>query len=124
MRAAAGADLDARPSNGAAVLDGASALPEPERAAAVAKGWFSGKLRAVRSLRARKALERLTPDLLRRLAEAPDPMAALMRFDRFLSGLPAGVQLLALIEANPRLLDLLIEICSAAPRLADPGALF
>ncbi|MBX2853907.1 MAG: bifunctional [glutamine synthetase] adenylyltransferase/[glutamine synthetase]-adenylyl-L-tyrosine phosphorylase [Rhodobacteraceae bacterium] len=119
VRAAAGEDLDARPANGAADLCGAASLPDPARAESVAKGWFSGRLRAMRTPRARQALERLTPGLFRRLADAPDPMAALMRFDRFLNGLPAGVQLLALIEANPRLLDLLIEICGAAPRLAD-----
>ena len=31
-------------------------------------------------------------------------------------GLPAGVQLFSLFEANPQLLDLLGEICAAAPQ--------
>src|SRR5690606_27030772 len=43
---------------------------------------------------------------------------ALMRFDEFLSGLPAGIQLFSLLQSNPRLLNLLVTIMGAAPRLA------
>src|SRR5207244_4064017 len=48
-----------------------------------------------------------------------DPDAAFRRFDSFLSGLPAGVQLFSLLHANPGLLDLLAGIMGTAPRLAD-----
>ena len=48
-----------------------------------------------------------------------DANAALARFDRFLNGLPAGVQLFSLLTANPGLLDLLAEIIGDAPRLAN-----
>ena len=41
-----------------------------------------------------------------------------MAFDGFLSGLPAGVQLFSLFEANPQLIDLLIDIVGTAPALA------
>lgn len=120
VRRVAGPQLDtrarAKPTD---LADAAAGLPDPERAQAIAENWFSGRLRAVRSPRARHSLERLAPDLLRRLRDAPEPMQALVQFDRFLSGLPAGVQLLALFEANPKLLDLLIGVCAAAPRLAD-----
>jgi hypothetical protein len=51
----------------------------------------------------------------RRRRRASDEAIAV--FDRFLSGLPAGAQLFALFEANPHLLDLVTEICAAAPRL-------
>src|SRR5690606_35644271 len=44
---------------------------------------------------------------------------ALMRFDAFLAGLPAGIQLFSLLQSNPRLLDLVATIMGAAPRLAD-----
>ncbi len=39
-------------------------------------------------------------------------------FDRFLSELPAGVQLFSLLRANPGLLRLLADIMGTAPRLA------
>ena len=44
---------------------------------------------------------------------------ALLRFDNFLSGLPAGIQLFSLLGNNPALLDLMVNIMAAAPRLAE-----
>ena len=41
-----------------------------------------------------------------------------MRFDEFLAGLPAGIQLFSLLQSNPALLKLLATIMGAAPRLA------
>ena len=48
-----------------------------------------------------------------------DADLAFLAFDRFLGGLPAGVQLFSLLKANPRLLDLLATILGSAPRLAE-----
>ena len=59
---------------------------------------------------------RLQPELMRRIAEAASPDAALLSLDAFLARLPSGVQLFALMEANPPLLDLLVDICGTAPR--------
>src|SRR5690606_26032016 len=44
---------------------------------------------------------------------------ALMRFDAFLAGLPAGLQLFSLLQSKPELLRLLATVMSAAPRLAE-----
>jgi len=73
---------------------------------------------ALRSERAPEIFERLKPDFLERLAKAAKPDEALLAFDGFLSGLPAGVQLFSLFEANPQLIDLLIDIVGTAPALA------
>ena len=54
-----------------------------------------------------------------RSAATADPDAAFAQFDRFISHLPAGVQLFSLLLANPNLLDLIALICGSAPRLAD-----
>lgn len=83
------------------------------------RGWHHGRIRAMRSERAREQLTRLTPRLLRALAGAGDPDQAFARFALFFSALTAGVQVLALLEARPALLDLLSRILSVAPRLAD-----
>ncbi len=64
------------------------------------------------------AFERVRPKLLGRLASADVPANAIARFDEFLKGMPAGVQLFSLFEANPSLLDLLVDVCSNAPSLA------
>jgi glutamate-ammonia-ligase adenylyltransferase len=73
---------------------------------------------ALRSPRAVELFERLKPDLLRRLGQAARPEEALLAFDGFLSGLPAGVQFFSLIHANPSLADLLIDIITISPALA------
>jgi glutamate-ammonia-ligase adenylyltransferase len=83
------------------------------------RGWHHGRVRATRSTRARELLTELTPTLLDALARTAEPDAAFLRFDAFLSSLPAGVPLFALFHANPVLLDLVAEIMGDAPRLAE-----
>ncbi len=73
---------------------------------------------ALRSARARQIFRRIEPDLLIRMTRAAHPEEALARFDRFRAGLPAGVQLFSLFEANPTLVDLIVDICATAPGLA------
>ena len=55
---------------------------------------------------------------MHRMAGAASPDEALRSLDAFLSRLPAGVQIFSLMEANPPLLDLLVDICGTAPELA------
>jgi len=83
------------------------------------RGWHHGRIRAMRSERARELLTRLTPRLLRALAGAGDPDQAFVRFSAFFGGLSAGVQVLALLDARSSLLDLLARVLSLSPRLAD-----
>lgn len=73
---------------------------------------------ALRSERARQVFARIEPELLTRLCGAAHAGEALARFDAFLAGLPAGVQLFSLFEANPQLIDLIVDICGTAPGLA------
>jgi [glutamine synthetase] adenylyltransferase / [glutamine synthetase]-adenylyl-L-tyrosine phosphorylase len=73
---------------------------------------------ALRSSRAADLFERIRPALQARLAQASDPAQAVLHLDGFLSGLPAGVQLFSLFEANPQLLDLIVDIADTAPELA------
>ncbi|WP_323764982.1 glutamine-synthetase adenylyltransferase [Marinovum sp.] len=73
---------------------------------------------ALRSPRAVEIFNRIRPEILRRLAETERPDDALNAFDGFLSGLPAGVQLFSLFEANPQLIDLLVDIAGTSPALA------
>ncbi|MDX1780657.1 MAG: glutamine-synthetase adenylyltransferase, partial [Thalassovita sp.] len=73
---------------------------------------------ALRSTRAVEIFERIRPRLLQQLSRAARPDEALLAFDRFLAGLPAGVQLLSLFEANPQLIDLLVDIVGTSPELS------
>ena len=74
---------------------------------------------ALRSQRGREVFARIEPELLTRLTAAAHSDEALARFDGFLAGLPAGVQLFSLFEANPQLIDLIVDICGTAPGLAN-----
>ena len=73
---------------------------------------------ALRSDRAAQIFKRLRPEIHNRLGQAAKPAEALVAFDGFLAGLPAGVQLFSLFEANPQLIDLLVDIVSTSPALA------
>jgi [glutamine synthetase] adenylyltransferase / [glutamine synthetase]-adenylyl-L-tyrosine phosphorylase len=81
--------------------------------------WHHGRYRATRSERSRQLLTELMPQLLQALASTANPDFAFAKFDEFLSRLPAGVQLLSLLHANPNLLDLVAMVMGNAPLLAD-----
>jgi len=81
--------------------------------------WHHGRLRATRSARARERLTELMPRLLQALADTADADRAFYRFDGFLSGLPTGVQLFALLSAHPELLEFLADVFGTAPRLSN-----
>ena len=91
----------------------------PSEVSATIRGWHFGRYAATRSARARELLTELMPKLLKALADMGNADLAFLAFDKFLSGLPAGVQLFSLLKANPRLLDLLATILGSAPRLAE-----
>jgi len=91
---------------------------DPERLAQAIRGWHHGRIRATRSARARELLTELLPSFLKRLAETAEPDTAFMRFDEFLSRLPASVQLLSLFQHRPELFGLLAEILGESPLLS------
>ncbi|MGE0612210.1 MAG: bifunctional [glutamine synthetase] adenylyltransferase/[glutamine synthetase]-adenylyl-L-tyrosine phosphorylase, partial [Hyphomicrobiales bacterium] len=91
---------------------------DPAAVTAAVTTWRSGRYAATRSERARERLTEFLPHLLEALGATADPDAALLAFDRFLSELPAGVQLFSLLRANPSLLRLIADIMGTAPRLA------
>jgi glutamate-ammonia-ligase adenylyltransferase len=84
----------------------------------VIRTWHFGRYRATQSAEARERLTELTPALLETFGRTQRADEALIRFDEFLAGLPAGIQLFSLLQSNPALLDLLATIMGAAPRLA------
>ena len=91
---------------------------DPAHVSAAIRGWHHGRIRAMRSQRARELLTKLVPAILKALAGAADPDVAFTQFDRFLSSLPSGVQLFSLFLARPQFLELLAKIVGATPRLA------
>jgi [glutamine synthetase] adenylyltransferase / [glutamine synthetase]-adenylyl-L-tyrosine phosphorylase len=90
----------------------------PQTVDATVRGWHHGRYRSVRSTRAREILTELMPTLLGAIGATPDPDSTFLRFDEFLRGLPAGVQLFSMFQTHPRLLNLVAEIMGKAPRLA------
>jgi len=91
----------------------------PQDISRTIRTWHYGRYRATQSVEARERLTELTPELLRVFGENKRPDEALLRFDQFIAGLPAGIQLFSLLGNNPGLLSLIVNIMSSAPRLAD-----
>ncbi|MDF1722229.1 MAG: bifunctional [glutamine synthetase] adenylyltransferase/[glutamine synthetase]-adenylyl-L-tyrosine phosphorylase [Minwuia sp.] len=91
----------------------------PEGIIGTVKKWHAGQYRATRTTRARQLMNDLVPTLLKAVAETANPDAALRRFDSFLKQLPAGIQFMALLHANPGLLRLLARIMGTAPGMAE-----
>lgn len=96
----------------------AMGFERPQDVARVIRTWHSGRYRATQSAEARERLTELTPQLLEVFGQSKRADEAFMRFDSFLKGLPAGIQLFSLLGNNASLLSLLVLIMSAAPRLA------
>lgn len=95
------------------------AEPAPDlsdTARAITKAWESYP--ALRSDRAQAIFRRLRPRMLRELARTAHPDEALVALDGFLAGLPSGVQIFSLFEANPTLIELIVDIAGSAPELA------
>ena len=80
--------------------------------------WSAGRVRAVRSSRARTLFARIAPQLVDRMASTGEPDAALTRFGAFFENLPMGVQPLALLSNEPGLAGDLIGVLTLAPRMA------
>ncbi len=87
-----------------------------DHAEAIVAGWSGYP--CLKSERAQGIFRRLRPQLLKRLQRAAHPDEALVALDGFLAGLPAGVQIFSLFEANPPLVDLIVDIAGTAPGLA------
>lgn len=90
-----------------------------EAAAARIAEWRGGTLRVLRSAAALAALEKMLPQLIAALAEAPDPEGALVRFDRMIAGLPSAINIFHLLAAEPQLARLVTRTLALAPALAD-----
>ena len=97
----------------------AMGFDDGEAVAMQIRQWHHGRYRATRSERSRQLLTELMPRLLAGLAGSAEPNAAFRRFDRFLMGLPAGVQVFSLLYQNPWLLEIIAKIMGMAPSLSE-----
>ncbi|MDM8009545.1 MAG: bifunctional [glutamine synthetase] adenylyltransferase/[glutamine synthetase]-adenylyl-L-tyrosine phosphorylase [Parasphingorhabdus sp.] len=81
--------------------------------------WRSGKVTALRSSAAQESFEAILPDLVETIATAPNSAKALARLDSLIDKLPTAINFFRILEARPALLQLLGQILSHAPVLAD-----
>ncbi len=91
----------------------------PPAIIAAVRGWKAGRLRALRSERARELLDAVLPMLLAALGQQAHPDAAFARLDALFARLPAGVQVLSLFLRNPALIERVAAVLGAAPSLAE-----
>ncbi|MDB5403137.1 MAG: Glutamate-ammonia-ligase adenylyltransferase [Rhodopila sp.] len=120
---AAGPELDFRgddpnPEATIAALNGLG-YHDPKRIIAAVRQWLAGRVRALRSSRARDLMTTMVPSILVALGRQPNPDEAFNRFDRFIGALPAGVQPMSLFQQNPMLLDRIAAVLGAAPMLSE-----
>ncbi|MET0360452.1 MAG: bifunctional [glutamine synthetase] adenylyltransferase/[glutamine synthetase]-adenylyl-L-tyrosine phosphorylase [Sphingobium sp.] len=92
---------------------------DPAPALARIAEWREGNARVLRSPPAREALEDMLPEVMRAIARAPDPAATVLRLDALLRGLPSAINIFRLLSARPGLAQILVEILSHAPTLAE-----
>ncbi|HTW25663.1 MAG TPA: bifunctional [glutamine synthetase] adenylyltransferase/[glutamine synthetase]-adenylyl-L-tyrosine phosphorylase [Acetobacteraceae bacterium] len=92
---------------------------DPAHIVDAVRRWQTGRVRALRSERARDLMADILPLLLAALARQADPDIAFAHFDAFLSRQPAGVQLLSLLQRNPPLLEQIAALLGGAPGLAE-----
>ncbi|NNE39884.1 MAG: bifunctional [glutamine synthetase] adenylyltransferase/[glutamine synthetase]-adenylyl-L-tyrosine phosphorylase [Marinicaulis sp.] len=90
----------------------------PSDVSAAIRHWHAGGLRATRNARARNILTILMNPLLAALSRASDPDDAFFAFEKFLAGLPSGVQVFSLLANNTEIFDTLIKMMTISPFLA------
>ena len=92
---------------------------DAKRIISTVRSWLTGRVRALRSSRARDLMTTMVPSILVTLGRQASPDEAFNRFDRFVSALPTGVQPMSLFQRNPRLLDRIADILGASPMLSE-----
>lgn len=92
---------------------------QPAQIIATVRGWHYGRLEVVRGASTRELLTELTPALIEAFSETGEPDKSFFAFERFLSGLPSGIQLFSILKSNPNLMRLLTTILGSSPRLAE-----
>jgi glutamate-ammonia-ligase adenylyltransferase len=97
----------------------AAGFADPAKARQRIEHMRAGKSRSLRTSVAQDALEAMLPRLIDALGRAASPDDALNRFDDLVSGLPTAINLFRLLEARPPLAQMLIDILSHAPALAQ-----
>jgi glutamate-ammonia-ligase adenylyltransferase len=120
---AAGPELDFRgddpePAATVAALRGLG-YHDAKRIVAAVRRWLAGRVRALRSSRARDLMTTMVPSILIALGRQANPDEAFNRFDRFISALPTGVQPMSLFQHNPLLLQRIAAVLGAAPMLSE-----
>ncbi len=98
---------------------GRMGFADPAKVSATVRKWHYGGYAATRTAAARAHLTELLPALLETIGQAGNADEALARFDHFLSRLPAGIQLFALLRNHPDLRELLVAFMASAPRMAE-----
>ncbi|MBB4051027.1 glutamate-ammonia-ligase adenylyltransferase [Devosia subaequoris] len=97
----------------------AMGFADASKAIQTVRKWHYGSYAATRTSAARAHLTELLPALLLTLGRAGNADEALAHFDDFLSRLPAGVQLFALLRNHSQLRTLLVQFMASAPRMAE-----
>lgn len=92
---------------------------KPAMVAETVATWLRGEYRVLKVESTLRALIDFVPTLIAGLAEAEEPDAAVIAFDRLLQELHRGGRLISLLSQNRDLVTLTALMLGAAPRLGD-----
>ena len=92
---------------------------KPDQIWKTLNGWAAGRIKALRSSRARNLFAKIASQLVDVMSDTGEPDAAFIRFSAFIENLPYGVQPLSLMMNEPHLAADLISILTMAPRMAQ-----
>jgi glutamate-ammonia-ligase adenylyltransferase len=91
---------------------------QPARASSTIRAWHHGRIAATRTERGRELFTRLVPRLLEAAHATGASDTAFQRYADFFAGLSSGVQVQSLFLAQPKLLELVVQVLAFAPQLA------
>lgn len=91
----------------------------PKTVIDIISNWHKGHYKAMRSSKARELLTELVPTLIKKISQSHSPDKALLSLDKFLENLPSGVAFFSYLNNSPRLMELLLDIMTQAPNLAE-----
>ncbi len=90
---------------------------DPSQVIGAVRRWHRARTPATRTQRGRELLTAMLPDLLSAMSRTGEPGQAFTRFSRFFEGLRSGVQVLAMLMAEPELMEDLVTTLALAPRI-------
>ncbi|MBX7146083.1 MAG: bifunctional [glutamine synthetase] adenylyltransferase/[glutamine synthetase]-adenylyl-L-tyrosine phosphorylase [Alphaproteobacteria bacterium] len=85
----------------------------------IIRRWYTGQYRSTQNEKVKNLLYILVPKLLKIFGQSTNPELALIRFDKFISSLPTGIQIFSLLHNYPNIFSTISDIMIYTPFLVE-----